>query len=142
MKPASSPAHQRITLSGFPFATPGTWSKKTGGRVAATARRHHEGGELFKEEVAGGPSTTENITVQRQYRIDRDAAMLAAGQRHAGRAYGNVSIQDLDETGAPFGRPRVRNVLLLEVADIDHDADSQTDHAMIEFVLAPTGETA
>lgn len=142
MKPASSPAHQRITLSGFPFDTPGTWSKKTGGRTTSTPRRHHEGGELFSEEVSGGPSTSENITVQRQYRVDRDAAMLVAAQRYCGRAYGNAAIQDLDEAGDPYGKPRVRNVLLVEVGEPDYDADDQTGHAMIEFVLAISGEVA
>lgn len=142
MLPASSPAHSRVTLSGFPFETPGTWARKTGDAVSVEPRRHREGGELFKEEVSGGPSTTETITVSRNFRRDRDLSLYKAARRFAGRVYGSISQQPLGEDGEPWGDPIVSEVLLLGVGGLDVDADDTSGFQSLEFTLAVSGESA
>jgi hypothetical protein len=142
MMPAASPAQSRITLSGFTFDTPGTWQRKTGGNVSGEPRRWREGGELSKEEVAGGTSTRENFTVSRNFRPDRDLSLLRAAQRHANRAYGVLSEQHLDDTGSPYGDPVVHNVLLVACNDPEANADDTSGFKVIELTLAATGESA
>lgn len=142
MLPASSPAHTRVTLKGFPIEMPGTWARKSGGNVTSEARRWREGGELTKEEVAGGPSTTEDVTVSRNYRPDRDGEILRWAKRHGGRAYGTLIEQDLDSDENPYGKPVVSRVLLLGVNGKDVDADDTSGFQMLELTLAITGESS
>lgn len=140
--PASSPAHTRVTLVGFAIDIPGTWARKTGGNVTSEPRRWREGGELFREEVAGGPSTTENVTVSRNFRRDRDLSLYRWAKRNAGQVFGSISEQPLDEAGNPYGSPLVSRCILLGVNGIDVDADDTSGFQMLEFSLAVEGESS
>lgn len=140
--PASAPAHTRVVLTFPGIDVVGTWARKSGGNVSSESRRWHEGGELVREEIAGGPVTTEDITVSRNYRYDRDAAILRWAMRNAGKAYGTISEQDIDVYGDPVGQPFVRECLLQGVNGKDVDADDTTGFQVLEFTLSASGEVA
>lgn len=140
--PASSPAHSRITLSFPDFEVVGTWARKSGGNVSSEPRKWHEGGELFKEEQAGGPTTTENVTVSRNYRYDRDAPILRWAKKNAGRAMGTFSEQDLDANGEPVGDPFVSECMLQGVNGREVNADDTTGFQNLELTLSVSGESS
>jgi hypothetical protein len=138
--PASSPAHTRVTLKFPDIDIKGTWARKTGGNVDSETRRWHEGGEINREEVAGGPTTTEDITVSRNYRWDRDAEVLRWAIRNSGKVYGTIIEQDIDNFGDPAGSPFVRECLLKGNNGKDVDADDRTGFQTLDLVLSVSGE--
>lgn len=142
MQPASSPAHFLVTLSGFSFATPGSFRTKSGGNRTAEARRYRSGGSP-SEEVAGGPSTTEDITIGREWRRDRDLALAKAASRLVGRARGTITVQPLDDEFNRYGEPYVySDALLTGVNFPDVDAEGGADVSSLEMVFAVSGEIA
>lgn len=140
--PASAPAHTRVTITFPDIEIPGTWARKSGGNITSEARRWHEGGELTQEEIAGGPVSTEDVTVSRNYRYDRDAVILRWAMRNAGRAFGTIAEQDIDAYGDPVGQPFVRQCLLQGVNGKDVDADDTSGFQNIELTLSVAGEVA
>jgi hypothetical protein len=138
---ADSPAHSRITIqSDDGFLIAGTWAARSGGNRTSTEDRYHEGGELFREEVAGSPATTENMTLSRPFKRDRDIALLRWAHRNAGRRILHITEQPLDDDGNAFGDPLVDTARLLGCNRPDVDADNTGSRKRIEFTVAPFGD--
>jgi hypothetical protein len=134
---ASSAADFLVTLSGFPFDIPGSWAQQGGGNKSAEPRRYREGGTRT-EEIGGGPTSRDNITVGRPFKADRDVIIGRAADQQAGRARGTITKQPLDEDGNAFGDPLVYpDSLLLSCTWPDTDADALDTTARIELALAP-----
>lgn len=138
--PASSPAHFRVTLDGFDIDIPGAFMTHEGGDNTAEARRYRPGGQA-DEEVAGGPTTREDVVVTREWRRDRDLEIWLWGDRNAGRARGNVTIQPLDDAfnayGDPFAYP---DALLLSAKKPNIDSDGGDDVGKLELTFAVSGK--
>lgn len=138
---ADSPAHSVITITaddGFPI--PGTFARRTGGNRTSTERRYREGGQLKREEVGGGPATTENQTYSRPYKRDRDIAILRWAHRVAGGMLLTIVEQPIDDDENPFGDPIVDRARLLGCNRPDIDADDTSGLKNIELTVAPFGE--
>lgn len=139
---ASSPAHFRTTLSGGPFEVEGTWAQQSGGNKTAEARRYREGGSP-SEEVAGGPSTRDDMTLSRPFKRDRDLDLALKLDRAVGSARFTVTKQPLGDDFEAYGKPIVfADALLIGCNWPDGDADGGDDTARIEITVAVSGDIA
>lgn len=140
--PASSPAHFRVTITGLGFDLGGPFSQLTGGGRTADVRRYRPGGSP-DEEIAGGPTSREDITVSREWRRGRDMDAARRLERVVGRQRGDVTVQQLDEDYNAIGRPYVHaDALLTGVKFPDVDSDGGNDVARLELTFALAGEVA
>lgn len=139
---AQSPAHSRVTVSTPGYSITGTWAGRTGGNRTSDARRYREGGELYREEVGGSPATTEDMTLSRPFKRDRDIELLRWLVRNAGKAMLTITDQPLDEDGNAYGRPLVETARLLGCSRPDADADDTTGIQRLEITVAPSGDLA
>lgn len=116
----------------------GVWDKRSGGRKDSEELKYPPGG-MRPEISLGGRSTTENVTVSRNYRLVRDhqdlSGILLAG---VGKARMTVTQQPLDLDGNAFGRPSVWSGTLKSVSLPEHDSESN-DAAMVELEMTADG---
>lgn len=138
---ADSPAHSRITIqSEDGFVITGTWANRSGGNRTSTVDRYHEGGELFKEEVAASPATSETMTLGRPFKRDRDIALMKWFHRNAGRRILRITEQPLDDDGNAFGDPLVDTARLIGCNRPDVDADNTGTRKRLEITVEPFGD--
>jgi len=120
-----------VTVAGLD----GKWMNKTGGRESAANSKVYDGGELIPENVAG-PSETDNVTVSRGFKRDRDAAVLAKLRGKSGKWTTTITVQPTDADLVPVGKPTVySNALLVGMSDPDYDSNG-SDPAVIELEFA------
>lgn len=140
--PAASPSHFRVTLAGFGIDIPGAFMTQGGGNVTAEVRRFRPGGSPH-EEVSGGPTSRDDVTVAREWRRDRDLAIYLWADRNAGRARGSITVQPLDDDYNAYGSPVVyADALLTAAAKPDVDSDAGTDVAQLSLTFAVSGPLA
>lgn len=123
-----------VTIAGLPT---GTWDKLTGGNVTSEETKYRPGG-MSPQVSLGGSTSTENITVSRLYKLERDhdRAHWLAGI--CGKAEAVAVKQPLDVDGNPWGQPIVYSGILQEVHFPDHDSESN-DAALLELVISTEG---
>src|SRR5580765_7445072 len=117
-----------------------TWE---GGNVTADNTKHRRG--AMGEQVAiGGPVTIEDVTVSRDYDLDRDHAHPVGAQdlphwlsEAVGRARVTATKTYMDEDGNTFGSPIVITGILIGYNQPASDSDS-SDVAMVELVINPS----
>lgn len=111
-----------------------TWE---GGNVTADNTKHRRGG--MGEQVAiGGPVTIEDVTISRDYDLQRDLKnahwlSTAVGK---GRVVAHKQYKDAD--GNDYGKPIVITGVLIGYNEPNADSDSG-DVAMFEIVINPDG---
>lgn len=111
-----------------------TWE---GAGVTADNTKHRRGG-MGPQVAVGGPVTIEDLTVTRDYDLDRDhqhAHWLSAA---VGRARVSAHKTFLDGDGLAFGPPIVITGILIGYTQPDGDSDS-SDVAMVGLVINPDG---
>lgn len=140
---AASPAHFLVTLNldGQPTVLGGGWMRKTGGNGTSTLRRFRPGGS-DDEEVTGGPTSRDDMTLSREFRPDRDRDAVVWLDRNRGKVSGSVSIQPLAADMSKFGNPLVLQCRLMGVNAPEVNSDGGTDVAMLEVQLATFGSIA
>lgn len=119
-----------VTVSGIE----GYFARKTGGATTAEATKAWDGGSL-RPSILTAPASTEDITVARPYRRERDAALLARLKRVVGRSSHTITVTPTDRDLIPAGQPEVFVGVLRSVSGPDPDAGGG-DATNIELVFA------
>lgn len=102
----------------------GYFATKTGGRTASEVTREFDGGSL-EPEILTGPASTEDITVSRPYKPERDAHLVRLFRPLVGRLRHTVTFQPTDADLVAVGKPTVYpGAVLIGVNDPDSDANS------------------
>lgn len=130
MAPPNAAREFLVTVSGIE----GYWARKQGGATASDASKVWDGGSL-RPTVLTAPATTEDVTVTRPFRVERDAPLLAALKRVVGRSSHTITITPTDRDLVPSGQPENYVGVLRSVSGPDTDAGSG-DGANIELVFA------
>lgn len=107
----------------------GVWDKKTGGKVTSNVTQYLPGG-MAPQISLGGTKTTENVTMERLYRLHRDHQKMQRWINQAGKGKVVIHQQPLDIDGNSFGTPIVYKGTLMSVTPPEHDSTS-TNPAMI-----------
>lgn len=118
----------------------GVWDKMTGGDLDSQDVQYRPGG-MGPPISLGGPRTTNNVTVSRLYRLNRDHTKLAKLLAAVGGGKMTVSKQPLDIEGNTFGRPIVLNGRLKSVKHPDVDSEANAA-ALIELEMTVEGYPA
>lgn len=111
-----------------------TWE---GGNVTADNTKHRRGG-MGPQVAVGGPVTIEDVTVSRDYDLDRDHADAHWLSSAVGRGRITAVKQYLDDDGNKFGKTIVITGILIGYNQPASDSDS-SDVAMVELVINPDG---
>lgn len=111
-----------------------TWS---GGNVTADNTKHRRGG-MGEQVAVGGPSTIDDVTISRDYDLERDHQHAHWLSNAVGRAWVVAAKQYLDTDGVKFGRPIIITGVLIGYNQPEGDSDSG-DVAMFEIVINPNG---
>lgn len=119
-----------VTVSGIE----GYWAKKDGGATSADSSKVWDGGSL-RPTVLTSPATSDDVTVTRPFRVDRDAGLLSRLKRVAGRSSHTVTVTPTDRDLVPSGPPEVFVGVLTKVTGPQVDASSG-DGSTIELVFA------
>ena len=117
-----------VTVDGF---TLGVFDTKSGGETTAEPTKRRAGGMGAHKSYAALPDHGD-VTVSRDYDLERDHELVRRLRPRVGRARMTISEQPLDEDGAPWGRPVVYTGRLIGVSPSEVDSDS-TDAAMFEL---------
>lgn len=125
---------------GGPLTSLGRFDKRSGGTVSASDTKHRPGGSA-DELSFGGPRTTENVTVQRNYDADRDDAIVKRLRGLVGQATVVVSQQPLDGTLTAKGEPTVWRGTLIKVTAPDADSTA-SGTSMFELEVSVSGSVA
>jgi hypothetical protein len=122
-----------------------TWE---GANVTAENTKHRRGG-MGAQVAIGGPVTIDDLTVTRDYDLERDNVGNSGGSSAKGNAHwlaeavgkGKVVANKkyLDSNGDGFGDPVVITGVLIGYNEPGSDSDS-SDVAMMELVINPDGE--
>jgi hypothetical protein len=128
-----------VTVS-FDGEDTGVWDKMSGGLVDSNERKYKPG-NLGEEISLGGTKTTENVSVSRNYDLERDhVGLVKRLMARTGIAEMRVKKQPLTKEGVPVGDPIVYNGTLKSTSP--PDVDSESDEAgmlEIEVTVASVG---
>lgn len=121
-----------VTVQGLP----GTWATKEGGSTGGDTTKRYDGGALTPDIVGGRP-VTENVTLGKGFRGNRDSALLADLRRKCLKWRTSIGVQPIDADGVPIGTGwTYTNCLLQNVGDPDVDSDSGDPSTLeIEFAV-------
>jgi len=128
--PPSAAREFLVTVSGIE----GYFARKSGGATAAEASKVWDGGSL-RPTVLTAPAQTEDVTVSRPFRRERDAALLARLRRIVGRSSHTITVTPTDRDLVPAGQPEVYTGVLRSVSGPDPDA-AGGDSVTVELVFA------
>lgn len=117
-----------VTLDGENM---GVWDKKTGGKVTSSVTQYLPGG-MAPQISLGGTKTTENVTLERLYRLQRDHKKIQKWINAVGRGSIVINQQPLDVDGNAFGTPIVYKGTLMSVTPPENDSTS-TSAAMLSI---------
>lgn len=123
-----------LTLNG---TDAGTWDKLTGGDPSATTVKYRPGG-MVPEIDLGGPMAINDITITRNFDVNRDGPYLQPWAAACGRWRGVITQQPLDVYGSPAGAPWVRSGVLKSVKPPEADSMG-TSAAMVELSFSIDG---
>lgn len=96
-----------ITVAGIA----GTFTRVSGGATQADTSHEFDGGSE-DPEVLAGDATTDDVTVSRPWRPERDSAELARLRPLVRKLRTTITVQPLDEDLVAVGRPTVYTALL------------------------------
>jgi len=116
----------------------GTWDTWSGGGVTADNTKHRRGG-MGPQVAVGGPKTIDDVTISRDYDLQRDNPNAHWLSSAVGRAWVTAKKQYLDMDGYDFGDPIVITGVLIGYNEPESDSDS-SDVAMVELVINPNGD--
>jgi hypothetical protein len=117
----------------------GIFDQKEGGDVDSDDSTYKPGA-MGDRYSLGGPVTTGNITMRRNYRLHRDHPNSQALINAAGRAAAKIIGQPIDPTTElRFGKPLVWTGKLKRVGFPTHDSQS-SDAAMLELEFTIDGK--
>lgn len=131
----------KITLS-IDGTDYGVWDNFTGGATEGDESKYREGG-MGSPVSLGGPPSTENVTLARLYRVDRDAAIEKPLHALVGRGWCVVVKQPLNRDGTiPAGvKPTTYKGVLQRVTPPEAESNG-SDPAMIEVEVSTSGAPA
>jgi hypothetical protein len=112
----------------------GVWDKKTGGKVTSAITQYLPGG-MAPQISLGGTKTTENLTLERLYRLQRDHKKIQKWINGVGKANIVVHQQPLDIDGNAFGTPVVYKGTLMSVQVPDVDSTSSSAAMLVIEVV-------
>lgn len=124
-----------ITASAEDVGNLGTFDSMSGGETDSTDTKHHPGG-MGPEEALGGPASTANVVISRNFRRDRDMPLRKQLRNKIGHKRLRVKRQPLDSDGHAFGEPEVFTGILKRVNPIDEVDSDSGDAAMFELELS------
>jgi hypothetical protein len=100
------------------------FAQVTGGEITASVEKIYIGGKLFPE-VLCAPAEIGDITLTRHYDSGIDGAFLGGIRQMVGRAYYNITIEELNcELKIPGTQRTYSNSLLVGLTEPDGDAAS------------------
>lgn len=100
------------------------FAQVTGGEITASVEKIYIGGKLFPE-VLCAPAEIGDITLTRHYDASVDGAFLGAIRQMVGRAYYNITIEELDcNVADPTTQRTYSDSLLVGLTEPDGDAAS------------------
>jgi hypothetical protein len=117
-----------VTLNGENM---GVFDKKTGGKVTSSVTQYLPGG-MAPQISLGGTKTTENVTLERLYRLQRDHKKIQKWINAVGKGNLILHQQPLDTDGNAYGTPVVYKGTLMSVSPPDVDSTS-TAAAMLSI---------
>lgn len=124
-----------LTVNGTPIVD--SWDKKTGGSVDPAETKYRPGGSPAQISL-GGSQDVANVTLERLFVKERDAAVLAFLAPLAGKAVATVSQQALDSDYLPWGNPIIYQGRLGKCTIPDQDSNSQAA-SMISVEVSVSG---
>jgi len=101
----------------------GIFDKFSGGDVTATANKHRPGGMGPEITYLSLPSYSD-ITLTKVYETQKDHARISDLHNAVGRQLATVTLQPLDDSGAPWGTPRTYQGRIIAVKDGGTDSTS------------------
>lgn len=100
------------------------FAQVTGGEITASVEKIYIGGKLFPE-VLCAPAEIGDITITRHYDASIDASFLGGIRQMVGRAYYNITVEELDcNVSDPTTQRTYSNSLLVGLTEPDGDAAS------------------
>jgi hypothetical protein len=124
----------RVTASVDGIGPLGQFATRTGGNADSEEAKHSDGGGL-PERALGGRPTTENVTITREFRPDRDLPLRNRLLAARGRRHMVVTDQPLDADYNAIGSPTVWTGIVKSVNMPDSDSMSN-DPAMVEIEMS------
>jgi hypothetical protein len=118
----------------------GTFDTFKGGEVDSDEQKYRPGG-MGDPVSLGGAVTMGNVTVGRNYILERDHVIVHKLLALVGRANIVAVKQPLDLNKVPYGRPLVYQGKVKMVTPPEHDSTS-SDPSMLEIEFVPTGTVA
>lgn len=113
----------------------GNFDTFSGGERSSEISKHYDGGSLNAEIMASSPET-DNITVSRSYKNDRDGALHKALRQKVGSAVYTVTKTATNPDMVVIGQPTTyTNALLVRVSEPEADSNS-SDASMFELEFA------
>jgi hypothetical protein len=101
----------------------GIFDKFTGGDVSAAVNKHRPGG-MGPEITYLSLPTYADVTLTKVYETQKDHARIAALHALVGNSLAVVTLQPLDDTGAPWGTARTYQGRIIAVKDGGTDSMS------------------
>ena len=124
-----------VTIDGL--GALGTFDTFKGGEVDSDEQKYRPGG-MADPVSLGGAVTMGNVTISRNYVLERDHPIIHTLLSLTGKAGITVSKQPLDVNRVPYGRPLVYKGKVKTVTPPEHDSTS-SDPGMLEIEFVPTG---
>lgn len=115
----------------------GTFDKRNGGAITSESTKYRPGGQSSQVSL-GGPTTTENITVQALNRLERFRPHIARLRAGVGSAKAEVIEQPLDINYVAYGSPDVYRGTLVGLTPPDYDSES-SDASLLELEVEVEG---
>ncbi len=137
---ASTKRHFRVRVS-IDGVSLGVFDRRTGGGTSAENAKHTPGSAPSSRVMLGGPRTTEDVTVSRDFVHNRDHDLIRRFRPRCGLADMTVTQVPLDKDGREFGRPEVWRGVLQQIGPPEYDSDSN-DAADFEIVMTADGDPA
>lgn len=129
--PASSQRQFLVSVSGVS----GLFDTKSGGETSADTTKHYDGGST-QPEVLSAPAETDNITISRAWKYERDYEIHKLLRARVGRYRATLSVTPTNEDLIAIAKPTTYpNALLVRVSEPDYDSGS-SDIATWELEFA------
>lgn len=98
-----------VSIDGIPL---GVFDSQGGGKYGSEDTKYKPGG-MVPEVSLGGSKTTDNVTVGRLFRLDRDLPLVPTIKAKVGSGSVTISKQSMDVNRNPYGTPDVYTGILL-----------------------------
>jgi hypothetical protein len=115
----------------------GVWDKLDGGAIDSEDTKYYPGG-MEDPTSLGGRKTTDNVTLGRLYRLERDHGHLNALIVGTGKSKVTIIKHSLDIDGNVYGSPLVYNGRLKRCTPPTHDSNA-SGAAMVEIEVTVDG---